>query len=188
MKRIINKVLAISFLSMASTCCVGSKPTMPVSHDFGPTVVSNADSISITLKAPIWLWNERIRYRLLYKDATVVGFYNLDRWEAPLPALLERQMNVSRKGELINLQIQLTQFEQQFETINSAHVVMSFKAIAFSGDSNSLLAKRSFTLSHKSDSPDADGAIAGFVVLTELANKDISIWLDSLSDTESPVH
>jgi hypothetical protein len=145
MKQIINKVLVILFLSMASACSVGSKSAMPVSHDLGPIVVSNADSISITLKAPIWLWNERIRYRLLYKDATVVGFYNLDRWEAPLPALLERQMNISRKGELIKLQIQLAQFEQQFETINSAHVVMTFTASAFSGDSDSLLAKRSFT-------------------------------------------
>ncbi|RLA21769.1 MAG: hypothetical protein DRQ62_09030 [Gammaproteobacteria bacterium] len=185
MKQIKKSVLGLSLLSMASACSVGSNPTMPVSHDLGSIALANANSIPVTLTAPVWLWNQHIRYRLLYKDATAVAYYNLDRWEAPLPALLESRLKVTGKRQAFTLQIQLTQFEQQFEMINNAHVVMSFTARVFSGDSNSLLAKRSFTLSHKTATPDADGAIAGFVILTEEANKDISIWLEALADTDN---
>jgi cholesterol transport system auxiliary component len=157
--------------------------TLPVSHDLGPIALATKNSIPITVTAPVWLWNKRIRYRLLYKDATAVAYYNLDRWEAPLPALLEHRLMVTGKMQALTLQIQLTQFEQQFTEINTAHVLMAFTVSAFSGGSNLLLAKRSFTLSHKTATPDAEGAIAGFVVLTEQANKDLSVWLESLSDT-----
>ena len=51
---------------------------------------------------------------------------------------------------------------------------MTIMASAFSGDSNSLFAKPSFTLSQKTVSADADGAIEGFVVLTEQVNNVIS--------------
>ena len=186
MKRIIYRVLVISLLSMATACTIGSKPAMPVSHDLGPIGMPGADTIPITLSAPVWLWNERLRYRLLYKDATAIHYYNLNHWEAPLPALLERRLKVTGQQQALKLQIQLTQFEQQFETINNAHVVMSFTVSAFSGDSNSLLAKRSFTLSQPTVSADAEGAIAGFVVLTEQANKEISVWLESLSFISIP--
>ncbi|OQK17484.1 hypothetical protein AU255_06285 [Methyloprofundus sedimenti] len=184
MKRIINKMLALSLLGIVTACSVGSHPAIPVSHDLGPIVLAKADSIPVTLSAPVWLWSERIRYRLLYKDATAVAYYNLDRWEAPLPALLERRIKVTGKQPALKLQIRLTEFEQQFESINNAQVVMTFTVSAFSGDSNSLLAKRSFTLSHKTATADANGAIAGFVVLTEQANKEIAVWLTSLAKTK----
>lgn len=183
MKRIIYRVLVISLLSIATACTMGSKPAMPVSHDLGPIGIPDANSITLTLSAPVWLWNERIRYRLLYKDPTAIHYYNLDRWEAPLPALLERRLKVSGQQQALTLQIQLTQFEQQFETINNAHVVMAFTASVFLGDSNSLLAKRSFILSQQTVSADAKGAIAGFVVLAEQANKEMILWLKSLSNT-----
>jgi len=173
MKRIINRMLVLSLLGMVMACSVGSNPAMPVSHDLGPIVLAKADSIPVTLSAPVWLWSERLRYRLLYKDPTAIHYYNLDRWEAPLPALLERRLKVTGKQQALTLQIRLTQFEQQFESINNAHVVMAFTVSVFLGDSNSLLAKRSFTLSQQTVSANANGAIAGFVVLAEQANKEM---------------
>ncbi|NYT47402.1 MAG: hypothetical protein H0A75_07345 [Candidatus Methanofishera endochildressiae] len=112
----------------------------------------------------------------LYKDATAI----LISGPGPLPALLERRLKVTAKQQALKLKIQLTQFEQQFEAIDSAHVEMAFTVSVFLGDSNSLLAKRSFTLSQQTVSADAEGAIAGFVVLTKQANKEISVWLESL--------
>ena len=182
MKHIINSMLALSLLGMATACSVGNKLAMPVSHDLGPIALVNVHSIPLTMSAPVWLWNERIRYRLLYKDATAVAYYNLDRWEAPLPALLERRLKVTGKQQGLTLKIYLTQFEQQFEAINNAHVLMAFTVSAFAGGSNSLLAERSFTLSQQTDSADADGAISGFVALTEQANKEMTLWLDSLPE------
>ncbi|BCG63470.1 MAG: cholesterol transport system auxiliary component [Methyloprofundus sp.] len=184
MKQIIKSVFALSLLSMVSACRVAPKPAMPVSHDLG-SIIPLKNSMAVTLTAPVWLWNEKIRYRLLYKDATAVAYYNLDRWAAPLPALLKHRLMVTANTTAQELHIHLTQFEQQFSAINNAHVLMTFTVSAFAGDSKLLLAKRSFTLSYKTTTADAEGAIAGFVVLTEQANKVISVWLESLLDTRN---
>ena len=81
----------------------------------------------------------------------------------------------------------LTQFEQQFETADRAHVTLGLTVSAFAGENYRLLGKRSFTLSQKTVTPDAAGAIAGFIALTELVNADIQSWLKALPDAECTV-
>jgi cholesterol transport system auxiliary component len=174
---------AITLMATVSACGIGTKHGSPVSHDLGPIAIATAQDAAVTLDAPVWLWDERIRYRLLYEDTTVIRYYNLDRWEAPFPALLERRLILNGKRPF-TLQINLTQFEQQFETLNQARVVMSLKVSVFAARDYRLIANRSFNLSQNTASPDAAGAIAGFVKLTEQAKADIQAWLETLSDTE----
>ena len=181
MKRYTNYFLVIALIAMATACSVGSRPGVPISHDLGPIAEQTTDSTAVIIDAPVWLWDERIRYRLLYDDATVIRYYNLDRWEAPLPALLENRLTIAGTRPY-SLQIQLTQFEQQFVTVDNAHVVMSLTVKAFTGEGYQLLGKRSFNLSQKTVSPDAAGAIAGFIALTEQVNADIQSWLETLPD------
>jgi cholesterol transport system auxiliary component len=174
--------MAITLIAMVSACSIGSKHGLPVRHDLGPMAISTAQGTAVTLDAPVWLWDERIRYRLLYEDATVIRHYNLDRWEAPVPALLERRLTLNGKWPF-TVQIKLTQFEQQFETLNQARVVMSLTVSVFTARDYRLIANRSFDLSQNTVSPDAAGAIAGFVILAEQAKTDIQAWLETLSDT-----
>ncbi len=83
-----------------------------------------------------------------------------------------------------NLLIQLTQFEQQFEKTDSAHVVMGFTVSAFACGDYKLLGKRSFRWSQKTVSADAASAIAGFIALTRQAKTDVQIWLETLPKEE----
>ena len=176
-------LIAITLMATVSACSIGANHGLPVSHDLGPIAISTAQDAAVTLDAPVWLWDERIRYRLLYKDATAIRYYNLDRWEAPFPALLERRLTINGKRPF-TVQINLTQFEQQFETSNQARVVMSLMVSVFAAKDYRLIANRSFNLSQNTVSPDAAGAIAGFVTLTEQAKTDIQAWLETLSDAE----
>ena len=183
MIRMDHKWLAISLLVMLSACSVGTKPSLPISHDFGPITEQGVDGIAVTFDAPVWLWDERIRYRMLYEDATIIRYYNLNRWEAPLPALLERRLTLSGK-QPVKISIYLTQFEQQFTTSSQAHVVLSLTVSVFTEKDYRLIAKRSFNLSQHTVSPDASGAVASFMTLTEQAKTDIQAWLETLSYTK----
>ena len=180
MKRFTKNLLAIIVSFTIAACSVGSKLGPPVNHDLGPSTERTTESIILTLDAPIWLWDEQIRYRLLFNDATIVRYYHRDRWEAPLPSLLERRLNI-HSAQPITLQIQLTQFEQQFEATNNSHVLMSLAVSAFTSKDYQLLGRKSFSLSQKTVSPDVAGAIAGFVTLTEKARNDIQGWIGTLS-------
>ncbi|PKM13532.1 MAG: hypothetical protein CVV13_01035 [Gammaproteobacteria bacterium HGW-Gammaproteobacteria-3] len=182
MKTLARNWLALLFSLNLSACSViSAKPGLPVSHDLGPGGVLIADSVNVTLTAPVWLWDERIRYRLLYKDATVVRYYQRHRWEAPLPALLERRLKIAGASSL-TLQIQLTQFEQQFSTADNARVLMALTVNAIAEDGFNSLGKRSFSFSQHTVSADAVGAIAGFIALTEEARNAIGIWLKTLAE------
>ncbi len=176
-------LIAITLMATVSACSIGTHRGLPVRHDLGPIAISAAQDTAVTLNASIWLWDERIRYRLLYKDMTVIRHYNLDRWEAPFPALLERRLTINGKRPF-TVQINLTQLEQQFETLHQARVVMSLMVSVFATRDNRLIANRSFNLSQNTVSPDAPGAVAGFITLTDQAKTDIQAWLDTLSDTE----
>lgn len=188
MKRLIPSTIAtITLITMLSACSIiGSNHRLPVSHDLGPIAKTTKQDITVTLDAPVWLWDERIRYRLLYEDATIIHYYSLDRWEAPLPALLENRLIINGEQSL-QLKIHLTQFEQQFKTLNQARVVMSLIVSVIAKKDYRLLASRTFDLSQNTISPDAAGAIMSFVTLTEQAKTDIEGWLETLPDMEDTV-
>ncbi len=179
MKRIIKFFLVIAFAIILSACSVGSTSTIPVRHDLGLVEGNTSNKITITLDAPAWLWEERIRYRLLYDDATAIHHYHNDRWEAPIPALLERRLTIASKRPLI-MRIQLNQFEQHFDKEDKATVVIDLTVKVFAEKNNKLLGMRNFILSQATISADAKGAIDGFVKMTEKANVEIQLWLDTL--------
>jgi len=183
MKRItINWLLML--LAALSACSVAPDYSNPVSHDLGPVAQPSAKQSKIFLQAPVWLWDERIRYRLLYDDDTAIRYYNLDRWEAPLPALLERHF-AGIGSNPVTLKIRLTQFEQQFQTPKEARVVMRLSVSAFLDKDHRLLGKRTFSLSQDTGTPDAAGAIKGFIALVGKAKADIQTWLSTLSDRQN---
>ena len=100
-------LMATTLIATVSACSIGSNRGSPVRHDLGPMAISATHGTPVTLDAPVWLWDERIRYRLLYEDATVIRHYNLDRWEAPLPVLLERRLTLNGNEPFV-VQIKLT--------------------------------------------------------------------------------
>ena len=186
MKYLLIGLLFFSTL-LSGTGCVIS-PKQPVMHDFGLS-----DSIStynskrnnkptITVDAPTWLWDNRIRYRLLYASPNRVGFYALDLWIAPPPELFEQLLISSGKIRNYSLIIWLHDFEQQFDAPDRAHVMLRFSVEAYSSDPNKKINTQEFYLEHSTITPDAAGAISGFANLTRQAADRIQVWLAGLSD------
>jgi len=169
-----------------SGCSVS--PKQPVLHDFGKPIQASDYKIdqwnkpSITVDAPTWLWDNRIRYRLLYSSPTQVGFYALDLWIAPPPELFEQLLISSGKNRNYSLVIRLQEFEQQFDFHDRARVVLRFSVEAHAEGNNKEIDTQEFYLERPTATPDAAGAVSGFVKLTQQAAERIQDWLAGLPD------
>jgi len=173
----------IVMVLLFSTGC-SMVPRQPALHDFGVTAsppIDNGKAESIiTVDAPSWLWDTRIRYRLLYQSLTHIGFYALDLWIAPPPELFRQQLAASSKLSDYRLIIRLLEFEQQFDALNKARVVLRFSAEARSLDNQRTVDIQTFHLEHATATADAAGAVAGFADLTGQAAGRIENWLSKL--------
>ncbi|MEY3288489.1 MAG: hypothetical protein RLZZ419_731 [Pseudomonadota bacterium] len=186
MKHLLSHFLVFSVLWFGAGCSVS--PKHPVLHDFGvPVSVANVNSKQanepmVTVDAPTWLWDNRIRYRLLYASPTQIGFYALDLWIASPPELLEQLLMSGGKTQNYALIIRLHDFEQQFDAPGRAKVVLRFFVEAYARDNKKKRGTQEFYLEQPTATADAAGAVTGFVNLTRQASDRISIWLAELSD------
>ena len=169
--------LFISVLLLTVSGCSILPQTQPSAvHDFGvpnsnlsPETNTRPQQPSITVQAPKWLSDNRIRYRLLYATPTKVRFYALDRWIAPPSELFEQLLKASGKQSSKPITIQLDVFEQQFDTLDKAKVVMNFTVMTPAEDDKDNANRRNFHLQLPCPTPDAKGAVTGFTLLTEQA-------------------
>ena len=186
MKRLLMGFLFF-FTLLPITGCIIS-PKQPVLHDFGSPIQASAykseqgNKPSITVDAPTWLWDNRIRYRLLYASPTQVGFYALDLWIAPPPELFEQLLISGGKNRNYSLVIRLQEFEQQFDSHDRARVVLRFSVEAHAEGNNKKIDTQEFYLERPTATPDATGAVSGFVKLTQQAADRIQYWLAGLPD------
>jgi cholesterol transport system auxiliary component len=185
------KYLPIGFLLFSvllSNIGCSTSPKQPVLHDFGLPVSISTDKSergnkpAITVDAPTWLWDNRIRYRLLYASPTRVGFYALDLWVAPPPELFEQLLISSGKIQNYSLIIWMNDFEQQFEAPDRARVVLHFSVEAYSGTPTKKVYTKQFNLEQSTATPNASGAVSGFADLTRQAADRIKAWLAGLPD------
>jgi cholesterol transport system auxiliary component len=176
-------LMTVMLILIASGCSIFPHPRPSAVHDFGYSISNAPSEINtstqqspITVEAPKWLSDNHIRYRLLYSAPTQVRFYSLDRWIAPPPELFEQLLNASGKQWHNPVTIQLQVFEQQFDTLDKAKVVMHFTAIITAGD-KAKVNKRDFHLQLPCPTPDAKGAVSGFTQLTKQAVDKIQAWV-----------
>jgi len=168
-------LLIVGFALFSIACSVTGK--RPALHDFA-VPLSAADQQGrawVSVNAPTWLWDNRIRYRLLFAQSSQIMFYGLDRWIAAPPELFEQLLNVSGKVQDYNVIIRLQDFEQQFEAPDRARVVLRFTAEAYAG--NDKVGTQAFYLQQPTKTPDAAGAISGFTDLAQQAGEKIQRWL-----------
>jgi cholesterol transport system auxiliary component len=179
------RILLIPLIMTAAGCSLGHRQ-QPALHDFGVPVSvplgKQADNTLVTVNAPKWLMDTRIRYRLLYAAPTQVRFYTLDRWLAPPPELFEQQLAAS--GKILNyaLHIRLLDFEQQFDAPDKARALLRFYVEAFASDNKILLAAQEISLEKVTQTADAAGAVSAFADLTRQAGDKIQDWLARLPD------
>jgi cholesterol transport system auxiliary component len=169
---------------LSSACSVINK--QPAQHDFGlyalPTSKQSLAKSEITVESPAWLANECIQFRLLYSEPTRLRCYSLDQWIAPPSELFKQQLQTSAIATKQRLQIQLLNFEQQFDSPKQARVVLTIVVNAYQPQSDRLIATQIFKLEQATASPDAAGAVLGFAQLTRLATDKIQHWLINLAN------
>lgn len=177
------RYLLISWLVLFSVGCsvTARQPTL---HDFGLSVptANHQGKASVNINAPTWLWDNRIRYRLLFASPSQVRFYGLDRWIASPPELLEQLLIFSGKAQDYALIIRLQDFEQQFDAPDRARVVLHFSVEAYSAKNNQKLGTQEFYLQQPTKTPNAAGAINGFTDLAHQAVERVQGWLAGLPD------
>jgi cholesterol transport system auxiliary component len=184
MKHLLCSFLLFFTLLFGTSCSVS--PRHPVLHDFGlPNPVltikgGQGNNATVTVDAPTWLWDNRIRYRLLYASPTQVGFYALDLWIAPPPELFQQLLISSGKLQNYPLMIRLQDFEQQFDAPGKARVVLRFIVEAYTED-NKKIGTQEIFLEQPTPTADAAGAVSGFATLTRQATDKIQVWLAGLS-------
>jgi cholesterol transport system auxiliary component len=184
-KDLLSGFLLFSMLLSGTGCSISAK--QPVLHDLGsPASISTDKSEqgnkpAITVDAPTWLWDDRIRYRLLYASPTRIGFYALDLWVALPPELFQQLLISSGKIQNYSLIIWLYDFEQQFNAPGRARVILRFSVEAYSVVSSKKVYTQEFYLEQPTATPDASGAVSGFANLTRQAADKIHIWLAGLS-------
>lgn len=175
------RYLLIGWLVFFSIGCSSVTARQPALHDFGlpvSTAVEQGKS-SVGVNAPTWLWDNRIRYRLLFSSPSQIRFYGLDRWIASPPELLEQLLTFSSKARDYVVIVRLQDFEQQFDTPDRARVVLRFSIEAYS-DNKQQIGAQAFYLQQPSKTPDAAGAIAGFIDLAHKAGEKIQQWIAAL--------
>ncbi|MEQ1622465.1 MAG: hypothetical protein ABL919_13740 [Methylococcales bacterium] len=175
-------LLALSLIGCTSNA------RQPALHDFGWTDINVAvgpdkQKEAVTVDAPSWLWESRIRYRLLYSAPTEVRFYGQDMWIASPPELFQQQLRASDKIQSHRLLVKLQTFEQQFDTSDKARVLLHFSAEVYSADNLNKKARHEFKLEQITNTPDAKGAISGFANLSKQAVSQLEGWLSSLPDS-----
>jgi cholesterol transport system auxiliary component len=166
---------------IVSGCSILPESQPPAEHDFGYRYPLSENAILIQppviVEAPEWLDDNRIRYRMLYASPTQVRFYSLDRWIAPPPELFEQLLNNSGKQWAAPINIKLQVFEQQFDAPGRARVIMHFTATTMPDGNKHQANKRDFHLQLPCPTPDAKGAVTGFISLTKQAVDKIQAWL-----------
>ncbi len=176
------KALVATLVALMLNGCSILPQAQPVAvHDFGYPALSPESypltQSKVTVEAPMWLSDTRIRYRLLYAEPTQVRFYSLDQWLAPPHELLQPLFETHGKQWPAPITIQLQAFEQQFEAPGRAKATIRFHAISDRNGNKNNPRTKDFLLQKPCPSADAKGAVAAFSLLTKEAADEVQTWL-----------
>jgi cholesterol transport system auxiliary component len=131
----------------------------------------------VTVDAPEWLQSENIRYRLLYVEPTRVRYYAQDRWLVPPPALLAQRLSLSQGTGGLRLKIRLLEFEQVFDTPQTARVILAFRATATPPDNEMIVAEKVFKMTQATANANAEGAVVSSARIIGEAVGALQNWL-----------
>ncbi|MGH8373512.1 MAG: ABC-type transport auxiliary lipoprotein family protein [Gammaproteobacteria bacterium] len=165
-----------------------AQPPAPQVHDFGPPPVVNdhaaADFRLDSVRAPAWLANDNIHYRLVYQDPTALRNYADHRWAAPpaelIAARLQDLLSVGSADytgthDAYVLRVNLLEFEQDFSTEHDAQVHLELDVSMRRSNDGQIIAQRRFVLS-QATTPDVRGAISGLAQTAGRAAAAVSDW------------
>lgn len=192
-------MLALPVLLLLGGCAVGDKRDEQTLYDLGPLPAASATpagkrfpALAVAeISAPAWMDSSRMVYRLHYDNPLEARTYAQARWTmAPSRLLLQRvKAGLAQSGiavlstgdgaaELPQLRIDVDDFSQIFESGANNHARVMLRASVL--QDRRLLAQRSFTAKAKAPSADAAGGVRALADASDLAIRDMILWLNSL--------
>ncbi len=188
---------------------------IPVSvYDFGLQQVSKTYNASgqqrqlwtslliAKVKSPVWLDSKAIQYRLAYRDPTQSYTYANSRWAAAPATLLTHRIR-NRIADVTNdkvvstsnsaradftLHLELEEFSQVFDTMDTSHVVIRLRASLVRRSSRLLKAQRNFSMEQATPTSNAAGAVQALTESSDKLTENLIAWLAEELEREEKNH
>jgi cholesterol transport system auxiliary component len=187
---------------------------IPISvYDFGLQQVSKTYNASgkqrqlstslliAKVKSPVWLDSKAIQYRLAYRDPTQSYTYANSRWAAAPATLLTHRIR-NRIADVTNdkvvstsdgaradftLHLELEEFSQVFDTMDTSHVVIRLRASLVHRSSRLLKAQRNFSMEQAAPTANAAGAVQALTESSDKLTENLIAWLAEELESEEPL-
>jgi cholesterol transport system auxiliary component len=187
----------VAALAALLASCSFEAPTSAVaaSYDLGPPPAYSKSNPGIKgtllippVKAPAWLDEAEIVYRLMYDESSHPRTYSKSRWAAD-PASLVTDRIRSRFAAVsagvvtpgygassdYTLRIEIDDFSQRFDAPQQSRATLLARASLLSTRERKLLAQREFNLERPS-MPNAQGAVQALSEATNAFVEDLVTW------------
>jgi cholesterol transport system auxiliary component len=191
------RVIAASFLGVLAASCAFERPASPAStvYDLGPPrayAKSNPalpGSVLVPMvRAPAWLDQTDIVYRLLYEDRSRPQPYALSRWAAEPASLvtdrLRTRLAAVAKGVVspgysvssdYTLRVELDDFSQVFDAPGKSRAMLRARATLLDTSDRKLIAQRVFDVEREAP-PNAPGAVNALTDATDAFIEELVKW------------
>lgn len=193
-----RRLIALPALALAG--CLALSPRAPdvARFDFGapssaPAATPAFPLRSVDVDAPTWLDSTALQYRLAYAEPSRRQGYAASRWVAPPAELLEvalRRAIVSGDAPDLTggcrLLIDLDEFIQVFRTPQESDGVIEVRASLLAPRTDTLLARKRFSVVRPAQSADAQGGVAAITAAAEALVTDLQDWLRTLDRGQAP--
>lgn len=164
----------------------------PDTHVSGNLLPTKSRSLLIAdVTSPIWLDSQAIQYRLAYHNPMQLYTYANSRWAGTPAAMLTLQIRnhlLTETGNIVIkpgdgaqadylLQIELGEFSQVFDTIDSSHAVINLNASLIKRKTRSLIAQHHFSTQQKAATTDAAGAAKALTKASSRLTENLVDWI-----------
>ena len=188
--------LSLVCLMLVSSCALQA-PTAdtPTTYDLGPppSYTRSNPEIPATLlvtpvRAPAWLDESGIVYRLLYEDSSRPRVYAMSQWSAPPAALITDRIYArfaaASKGAVApgfgaqsdyTIRLELEDFSQHFTAPDSSRASLKARASLLSSAERRLVAQREFDFVRPAD-PNAAGAVTSLTAAADAFTEELVKW------------
>jgi cholesterol transport system auxiliary component len=177
--------------------CTLQRPVsdVPTVYDLGPppSYAKSNPAIPATVlvtrvRAPSWLDESGIVYRLLYEDSSRPRVYAMSQWSAPPAALITDRIYsrfvAASQGAVspafsaqsdFTVRLELEDFSQHFTTASESRISLKARASLLSSSERRLLAQREFELTRPA-APNAAGAVNGLTSAVDAFTEELVRW------------
>jgi cholesterol transport system auxiliary component len=189
-------LLSLVCLTLVSSCALQAPTSdMPTAYDLGPppSYTRSNPAIPATLlvtpvRAPEWLDESGIVYRLLYEDASRLRVYAMSRWSAPPAALITDRIYArfaaASQGVVApgfsaqsdyTIRLELEDFSQHFTAADSSRASLKARASLLSSAERRLVAQREFDFARPAE-PNAAGAVTSLTAAVDALTEELVKW------------